>query len=140
MAKMIGLDTAVWIYLLEEHPRYVKAAEALLRRVHSGELGAVFSSIGLIEILTGPKQLGRYDLATQYRELITSFPHLTIVGMNESIVELASELRARYRVATPDAIHLATAIDAKAGIFYSNDKALKKVREITVKDLGPLKN
>jgi len=64
--------------------------------------------------------------------MITHFPHLTIVGINEQIVELASDLRAHYSLATPDAIHIATAIDFGACTFITNDKALRKVKEISV--------
>jgi len=103
-----------------------------LRTVEQGEAEAVFSSIGIIEILTGPKKLGRHDLAAQYKEHLAHFPHLTIAGINETIVDTASDLRARYGITTPDAIHIATALDFGAEKFFTNDKALRKIKEIPV--------
>jgi predicted nucleic acid-binding protein len=132
MEQVIGLDTSVFIYLFEEHPEYVKRAEHILEKIERGATRAVFSSIGLIEILTGPKKKERHDLAARYRDIITTFPNLTIQGINERIVEHASDLRARYGIRTPDAIHLATAIDFGARTFFTNDRALKKVKEIVV--------
>lgn len=136
MAKIIGLDTSVFIYLLEENPTYFASVERVLNGIQRGDVEGVFSTIGLIEVLTGPKKKHRDDLAVQYRELITNFPNLTIVGMNENIVEVASDLRAAYGIATPDAIHIATAIDGQADEFITNDRTLKRVREIRVRLLS----
>lgn len=132
MGKIIGLDTSIFIYLLEEHPTYFLKCQSLLHAIESGNAQGVFSAIGLIEILTGPKQLKEYELAAKYRHLITSFPHITLIGLNERIIEIASDLRAMYGVKTPDAIHLATAIDSNASEFVTNDKSLKRVKEIRV--------
>ena len=135
MGQKIGIDTPVIIYLLEKNPQYVAAVRNLMRRVQSGEYSASFSSIGLIEILTGPKRQGRYDIAAKYRETIIHFPNFTIRGINENIVDCASDLRAKYGIATPDAIHIATAIDFGAKKFITSDKGLRKVTEIIIEFL-----
>lgn len=46
------------------------------------------------------------------------------------LADRAAELNARYRLSTPDAIQLATAIGFGATRFYGNDRGLRKVREI----------
>ncbi len=130
--EVIGIDSAIFIYLFEEHPRYLKRAERLLYAVQKGKIAAVFSAIGLMEILVGPKKSGDYELAAKYRDLVTHFDNLTIAGLNENVIELASDLRAKYGLLLPDCIHLATAIDFGAHAFVTNDKALKKVKEIKV--------
>ena len=132
MEQKIGIDTVIFIYLLENKGVLASRAGRILEMVEDGKTEAVFSSIGVIEILTGPKKLGRRDLAVQYKELITNFPHLTIAGINENIVDLASDLRADYGISTPDAIHIATAIDFGAGKFFTNDKTLKRIKEIPI--------
>jgi predicted nucleic acid-binding protein len=132
MGQKIGLDTSFWIYFLEENPKYVHKIRSFVDAIEAGRIEAVFSSIGLIEVLTGPKRAGNFELAGQYRELLARFPNLTIGGMNESIVEIASNLRAAYGISTPDAIHIATAINAGAQKFITNDKGLKRVKEILV--------
>ena len=132
MEQKIGLDTVVFIYLLEDKGTLSKRAARILKTVEKGEVEAIFSSIGIIEILTGPKKLGRDDLVSQYKELIVHFPHLTIAGINERIVDIASDLRAHYGITTPDAIHVATAIDFGAETFFTNDKGLQKIKEIRV--------
>jgi predicted nucleic acid-binding protein len=131
--KIVALDTSIFIYLLEEHPEYVRKAERIISDVRDGRYVGVFSSIGMIELLTGPKKLGRFDLAEEYERHLSSFPNLRIVGMNERIAWLASDFRAKYGIGTPDAIHLATAVNAHASIFYTNDKALTKIKELPVR-------
>lgn len=138
MGKKIAIDTSILIYLLEKHPRYFLSAKRLLSRVQKGDVTAVFSIIGMIEILTGVKQKGRDDLANSYRQLFGNFPHFDIYTLTEQTVEIASDLRARYQLKTPDAIHLATAIEHQAKIFYTNDKALEKVTEIRVQRIEKL--
>lgn len=135
MGQIVALDTSVFIYVFEEHKVFGKRAEKILKDVERGKQKGIFSVIGMIELQTGPKSLDRHDVAARYRELITTFPHLSVVNLNEAIVELTSDLRARYKIATPDAIHLATAIASGATTFITNDKSLKKVKEINVKML-----
>ena len=86
----------------------------------------------MIEILTGPKQVGRFDLAQEYKHILTHFPNLIICGLDEKIVDTASNIRAKYNIATPDAIHIATAIENSATEFLTNDKRLKKIKEIQI--------
>lgn len=129
---LTGLDTSVFIYLFEEHPVYARKAARVLETLKKGSAHGVFSVIGMIEILTGPKKKNHPDLAAQYEYHLRNFPNLSILGINEKVVWIASDLRAQYGIDTPDAIHLATAIDAGAVTFITNDKALKKVKEIRV--------
>jgi len=135
MGQIVGIDAQILIYYLEDNKEYADRVEKILENIQQGKLEAVFSGIGLIEILTGPKKRDRYDLAAQYRQMISGIPHLVIKGINENIVEIASDLRARYSVATPDAVHLATAIDFRAEKFITNDRSLQRVKEIKVEVL-----
>lgn len=132
MGEIIGIDTAVFIYLFEDHPIYAERAQRILDRIEDGSARGVFSIIGMIELLTGPKRLGRHDLALRYRELLSHFPHLSIVGITERVVDCSSDLRATYHLRTPDAIHLATAIATGARTFVTHDRRLQKVKEISV--------
>ncbi len=132
MGQVIALDTSVFMYVFEEHPMFLKRAESVLQQIESGKARGIFSVIGMIELQTGPKKLNRYDIAARYRELIKTFPNLFVGELNEQVVEVSSDLRGRYGITTPVAIHLATAITAGADRFITNDQALRKVKEIDV--------
>lgn len=135
MEKIIGLDTSLFIYLFEENPSFFEKSSKIFRAIEKGKYKGVFSVIGMIEILTGPKKQGRIGMSAQYEYHLRHFRNLSIIGINERIVWLSSDLRAKYGITTPDAIHIATAIDVGAQKFITNDKALKKVTEIKVEML-----
>lgn len=132
MGQKIGLDTSVFIYLFEEDSRFLPAVRNILKPIELGGRQGVFSCIGLIELLTGPKLKQRYDLAFQYRDFLSWFPNLALCGISEDVIERASDFRARYTLHTPDAIHLATAACEGADIFITNDRALKRCKEVSV--------
>jgi len=55
-----------------------------------------------------------------------------------TIAEQAARLRAQYRLRTPDAIHIATAMIAGCDAFLTNDRDLKRVQAIRVLILDEL--
>lgn len=136
MARLVGIDTSIFIYLFEDHPRFAAPAARVLKKIERGTWHGVFSSIGMIELLTGPKKAVRFDIAAEYVERLSHFPNLSIIGMNERIVDQASSLRAQHGIGTADAIHVATAITEGATTFVTNDSKLeKKIDHIVVKIL-----
>lgn len=132
MGQIVGIDTSVFIYFFEDHQKYADQAERILTLIESGKMEGVFSVVGLIEILTGPKKQKKEELAYEYKELITHFPHLRIQGIGEKSVDISSHLRAKYGITTPDALHVAAAIEAGAEQFITNDKRLSKIKEIDI--------
>ena len=131
--EIVGLDTPVFVYFFQRNKEYFSRARNALKAVEDGKVAGVFSAIGMIELFTGLKKQGRHDLVLHYKAALSTFPNLTVVGgLNEKIVDLASEFRARYGISTPDAIHIATAINANAQKFITNDKALRKIKEISI--------
>jgi predicted nucleic acid-binding protein len=132
MGQIIGIDTQIFTYVMENNRQFEAASFKIIQDVENGKYSGIFASIGIIELLTGPKKSGKYDLARQYQERLEKYPNLVIRNLNESIIDIASTLRAKYNLRTPDSIHLATAIDARASVFFTNDKKLKVVREIKV--------
>jgi predicted nucleic acid-binding protein len=48
------------------------------------------------------------------------------------ISDMASDLRAKYGIKTPDAIQIATTIYGGSKSFITNDETLKKVEEISM--------
>lgn len=131
--EIVGLDTPVFVYFFQRNKEYFARARIVLKAVEDGRVAGVFSAIGMIELFTGLKKQGRNDLAFHYKAALNIFPHLMIVGgINEKIVDIASDFRVRYGISTPDAIHIATAIDAGAKKFITNDKGLKRIKEILV--------
>lgn len=128
--ERIGLDTNVFIYFLEAHPRYGSWCASLFDLIERGRNPAMTSTITLLELLVQPYRDQKEELAQKIFALTTTYPSLQWIPVTMNLADQAAELRARYRLSTPDAIHLATAIGQKATRFYGNDRALRRVREI----------
>ena len=128
--ERIGLDTNLFIYFLEAHPRYGAWCASLFDRIERGHNPAVTSTVTLLELLVQPYRDQKEELAQKIFALTSTYPKIEWVPVSMSLADRAAELRARYRLSTPDAIQLATAIGHKATRFYGNDRSLRRVKEI----------
>lgn len=128
--ERIGLDTNLFIYFLEDHPRYGSWCASLFDLIERGHNPAVTSTVTLLELLVQPYRDQKEELAQKIFALASSYPRLEWVPVTMNLADRAAELRARYRLSTPDAIQLATAIVHKATRFYGNDRSLRRVKEI----------
>lgn len=130
--KIIGLDSMLFIYHFEKYKSFWQKTKKIFELLEKGKFSGVTSVITLIEILTKPKRENNYYLVKEYKELLANFPHLEISDVNFEIGDLASSLRAKYNLTTPDAILLASSFNAKASGFITSDIRLKKVEEIDI--------
>lgn len=130
--KIFGADTMVFIYHLEDHPIYSPITQSIFEAWEKGRNRGVTSVITLLEILVRPKKEGRPEAARDYLDLLTTFPNLIIVEVNLEVADLASDLRAKYGIRTPDAIQVASVLTAGARGFITNDKRLKRIAELEV--------
>lgn len=125
--SVIGLDTCVLIYHLEEHKSYSPLTMQLFSSIEAGNCHAVLSTIALMEVTIRPWQLERPDVAEHYETLLINFPHLRIAEVTVDVARLAAQLRGRYNIKTADAIQVATAIVNDATAFVTNDKQLRRL-------------
>jgi len=136
--QRIGLDTAPLIYVFERHPVHFVQVEPVIAAIDAGTLRGVASSLALLETLVGPIQSGDTVLADTYRRALTLAPNLELVPVDDRVAELAATIRAQHRFKTPDAIHLATAVLARADMFLTNDAQLRAftgIRVVAVSEL-----
>ncbi len=128
--ERIGLDTNLFIYFLEAHPRYGAWCGSLFDRIERGHNPAVTSTVTMLELLVQPYRDEKEELAQKIFSLTSTYPKIEWIPVSMGLADRAAELRARYRLSTPDAIQLATAIGHKATRFYGNDRSLRRVNEI----------
>jgi predicted nucleic acid-binding protein len=129
-AKVIGLDTSVFVYFLENHPRYAPLAQVTLKGIENGKWLGVTSTITLMEITVRPWQLENESAAREYEAVLVHFPNLTIVNVDRDIARAAAQLRARYKVSPPDALQVAASASFGANAFLTNNKRLIKLEEV----------
>lgn len=130
--KKVELDTMVFIYHLEDHPRYVPLTQRIFEALEVGENRGITSVIALLELLVRPKVEGREEVAREYLHLLTTYPNLAILAIDVEVAEIAAELRAKYGVRTPDALQLTAAVQAGATGFITNDRRLEAVKELEI--------
>jgi predicted nucleic acid-binding protein len=135
---VLGLDTAPFIYLIERNPTYLALVRAVFHRINAGSLFGHSSVITLTEVLAQPLRLGNTELAQRYRRFLTSSRNLALDPISAGIAEQAADLRARYRLRTPDALQIATALSAGCTAFLTNDAQLQRVQELSVMVLDGL--
>lgn len=130
--SVIGLDTSIFIYHLEDHPRYSPLTEIIFTALEKGLNKGVTSCLTLMEILVKPKTEGLLQVARDYEYYLTTFPNLTFCEMGLDVARKASDLRSANRIKTPDAIQLATAILCGATAFLTNDRIFARVKGIDI--------
>jgi predicted nucleic acid-binding protein len=138
-AGPIGIDTAPFIYFIEEHPAFLKVLDELFELIDSGKVTAVTSGITLLEVLVMPLRAGNRPLAERYRELLTRSRGLELVPVDEAVLVAAAQLRAAYqRLRTPDALQLGTALVTGCTTFVTNDRELPTVPGLRIVQLAGL--
>ena len=137
----VAVDTAPLIYFVEDNPFWSPIVKPFFEALDSGLFQALTSTVTLAEVLVHPFRRSQPALAREYRRILLSARNLATIPVTAAIAERAAELRGRYSLRMPDAIQLATAIDAHAGTFLTNDKSLSipvSLRIITLEGLRPM--
>lgn len=128
--ERIGIGTNVFIYFLEDHSRNGLWCSSLFDQIEGGRNPAVTSTITLLELLVQPYRDQKEERAQKIFALVGPYPNLHWIPVNMEIADHGAQPCARYRLSTPDAIQLATAINYKANRFFRNDRGLRRVQEI----------
>ena len=69
--------------------------------------------------------IARYDMFFRCRSL-------NVVDVGGSVIDLATDLRVRYGLKTPDAIHVATAMECGADMILTGDRELTRCKDIRI--------
>jgi predicted nucleic acid-binding protein len=131
-AQIIGLDSAIFIYHFEEHPRYKALCTEVFDLMEAGAIKAVTSTVTLVEVLVQPLAKGEQELYSRYEQYLRFGPALTLRSLDPDLALRAAQLRARHQIRTPDAIQIAASIEFGARLFLTNDDRLRRVTEIEV--------
>jgi predicted nucleic acid-binding protein len=112
--------------------------DAIITAIEERPIEAVSSVITLTEVLTQPFKLGNTRLEQEYRDILLHNREFHLLPITFHIAESAADLRARYNLRTPDALHVAACIDVGCDALLTNDMGMKRVTEIAVLILDEL--
>lgn len=138
---VIYWDSCIFIAWLKDEkrpdPKDMDGVTFLVEEWDAGRLGIVTSTITRVEVLDSyltKEQRSAFEACLRRSTM-------SVDGVTSTIAQIAHDIRDAYeepRVATPDAIHLATAIAAGCDRFFTFDgQASKRRGARTILPLGP---
>ena len=114
----IYLDTCMIIGLIEGDTNQQTILKSLLplHQIYSTELTRLEARLLAV----------RQNNETALQQFDRFFTVCEMIDLNRAVFELATTLRADSQLKTPDALHLAAAIQSGCSEFWTNDKQLLK--------------
>lgn len=116
---LIYLDSCLLIYAHEQHPVFGPAVLTAMAQ-EAPERFAI-SALSKMECLIKPMRTANLVLQRHYEKGFIAY-HL--LAMSETVFLLAAQLRARFGLKTPDALHLACAQHHGCDALWTNDDRL----------------
>ena len=113
------VDSCLYIYWVEQATP--QAEPALHWLLQNADATLCVSALVQLEILVKPMRLLQSDVIIAYETLLATQMWLSI---DDTVFDRALDLRARFGLKTPDALHLATAQHHGCDEFWTNDDRL----------------
>ncbi len=131
-ASSIFLDTAPFIYLLENHPVFCQKVGDFIAEGANEDATFQTSVLTYAEYCIQPERRGQPELIRELEDLFGSFG-IVPAPVSLDIATTSYRLRAKYRfLHGMDSLQVATALVLGASVFFTNDRKLKGVQEIRV--------
>lgn len=117
------VDTSTCIAYHSTVERAHPVARHVFDRIADPEdrLAGYLSTVTVAEMLVRPIQAGDHRL-TLVTTFLYQFPNLSVIDADRHVAQVAAEIRARVRLALPDALLIATALLAGCEAIVTNDE------------------
>lgn len=122
------LDTAPVIYTVEQVNGFAATVD---KRLAMPEVVLIASDLTRMECRVKPVREGNVELLKDFDDFFEGVV-AEIAVLSRPIVDRATEIRAQHGFRTPDAIHLAAAIESNCDVFLTNDHRLDRFSDIEV--------
>ncbi len=133
----IYLDNCIVIHLIEGPDDFQELCYRALVARKAGGAQLCFTDLTCLECRTLPLRKGQRRVLEEYDNFF-GLPETSRLPINEQVFEIATELRAFQNLKTPDALHLAAAIDHGCTEFWTNDLHLKSAAANRLQIINPL--
>jgi predicted nucleic acid-binding protein len=132
----VAVDTAIFIYFIEENPRFLPEILPLFTQADQGKRELITSALTLLEVLVVPYRAGNRHLAERYEALLTRSRGIRLVELSHDQLRAAAQLRAATNVKTPDALQVVAAISGGCTTFLTNDRRLPPMPGLRILQLA----
>ena len=129
----IYLDSAPVIYSVERVAPWYQAVDA---KLSAAGVTRLVSDLTRMECRVGPIRSGNVMLLADFDDFFLRSVG-AVLSLSPPVCDRAAEIRARFALKTPDAIHLAAATLAGCDVFLTNDRRLAGFPGIVVEIVGP---
>lgn len=130
----VAVDSNTYIYVLEQNPEFYQEALHVLKAVEAGAIKGVASELVYLEALSSSR-LNEKQVDGGKRFLETTRTRFTAI--NQNVLLEAARLRCQYPgLKTPDALHAAGALLAKADYLVTNDQGIHKLKLSNMKTIS----
>lgn len=135
--QSLALDTNIFISASNEKSPKNEQTRSLLEQIQNIAPQVFISVVLLEEFFVKIYKQKQEKNVEAILDFITIRGLCNIVNVNREIALTAAKLRAQYpSLRAPDAIHLASAIESKAKVFFTTDKGLpKKIGKLEIKTI-----
>jgi uncharacterized protein len=119
-------DTMLFVYWMEGHPQYGRRIQEIHRKMEQRGDTLCTSAFVLGELLVKPHKLKEMHLARAIRDYFQS-SEIEVLPFDMEAAEIFARIRAEHNVPPADALHLASAVQARVELFLTNDRQLSRL-------------
>ena len=131
---LIYLDSNIVIYLVEQPGQFGPRASARITALAAAGDRMVVSDLTRLECRANPVATGDHVTLAQYDAFFSQGVE-RVMPLSTAVVDRATRICGQYRFKTPDALHLAAAVEAGCQVFLTNDARLSGFPDLTVEPL-----
>lgn len=133
---LIYCDSGVLIYWLDQVGPFHLRAERRIQALFGGGDGIAISDLTRLECKVGA--LKRRDVtAVAAFDALFARAEVVLVPLTAAVFDRAAQMRADLNFKTPDALHIAAAIEGGCDRFLTNDTRLSRCTDIAIEILPP---
>ena len=138
-AGSVYVDTNAIIYSVERIEPYRELLAPMWEEAGAGRFTLASSELVVLETLIKPLREGNVRLEMLFRSIFAA-AEMELIPATLTVWEDAARIRAQTGLATPDAVHAATALSAGCALFITNDTDFRSVEGLPVVVLDDLVN
>lgn len=133
---VIALDSNIFIRALDDPGPLGRKAIETLEDIKKTTSTVFISVMVLEEFFVKVYKEGKERDSKDILEFINMEGLVQLIDVNKEIALLAAKIRADFNIKAPDALHLASAIEAGAKTFITTDKRMpKKIGKLQIRIL-----
>ena len=131
------VDANAIIYSVERVEPYSNLLAPMWEEARAGRFTLASSELVALETLIRPLRDGNARLEMLFRSILAA-AEMDLIPATLATWEDAARIRAETGLATPDALHAATALQAECTLFVTNDTDFRRVQGLPVAVLDDL--